>query len=85
MFKLINKVKITGNKMLPLALSRKNFRIKVHWTFSPPGSAQELHQKAVLLKISGFSSSSLESLLLLDAGLYSNLGGEKRKRQKKIT
>lgn len=82
MFKLINKVKITENKVLPLALSRINFRRKVHLTFSPPGNTQEFHQKAVLFKISGFSSSSLESLVLLDGGLYSNLGVEERKKIK---
>ena len=85
MFKLINKVKITGNKVLPLALSRTNIRRKVRFTFSPPESTQEFHQSAVLLKISGFSSSSLTSLVLLDAGLYSNLarrgGRQERKKE----
>lgn len=83
MFKLINKVKIRGNKVLPLALSRMNFRRKVHLSFSPPGSTEEFHQKAVLLQISGFSSSSLEALVLLDAGLYSNLGGKKKEKKRK--
>lgn len=68
--------------MLPIALSRKSIRRKVHLTFSPPGSTQELHQKAVLLQISEVSSSSLEFLLLLDAGLYSNLGKKKRIKEK---